>query len=606
MKMKLPLLCRNTRSATEMAVKLTRLSKVELFCARNWGKPQIKHVIREARVESSQKAVSIDGVNRLFDVIPQEVLPPWRLSSFMRYANLDVIENNTITQTTIAGGWCMYPRLRYCCRAVGLPVNYGQLFPDIYEEIMGLYFYNRLEECDSGICPEDDPSVKEDWAMEMNPAYWLPGERLELRKTDGSSSRMALVWAPDGMNSIVMLIKAYNKEGQTLLLFERPAGDMFFNQERLALAYDLPVVVTDDPRFFLDNRNAEDAVVLGCFGDVRENTAESLALLQGRKVHWVMPTFSEDDIRNAVNFLEVMNKIGKAVQFLRCVEHWWVEPCAEMQPVSLDTLIAEAKKFHVTVPERITLMHCGFVDPAAMSTRREHAAVICDLIQRGEVTVIEESPAVPAWIVSKTLLKIRRQKCKRFLGHAIPVRLPKLVVFCAQEDVMNFAQLLDADDTTTVCSLPCNWNGDELQAHVRRAVERVRASLILLAVPSSKTEKNILAPLMWYCRQENLSLLVESRLGSEEKKAGTEFGPSADRCCRLLSARKNNRLKVMLEEQDETGEVRCSMVTLVKGFLGGSKPATPEERALFHGHSRTVDQGDDLSFKQNRFMQEEL
>ena len=171
---------------------------------------------------------------------------------------------------------------------------------------------------------------------------------------------------------------------------------------------------------------------------------------------------------------------------------------------------------------------------------------------------------------------------------------------------MNFAQLLDADETTTVCSLPCNWNGDELQAHVRRAVERVRASLILLAVPSSKTEKNILAPLMWYCRQENLSLLVESRLGSEEKKAGTEFGPSADRCCRLLSARKNNRLKVMLEEQDEAGEVRCSMVTLAKGFLGGCKPATPEERALFYGHSRTVDQGDDLSFKQNRFMQEEL
>lgn len=241
-----------------------------------------------------------------------------------------------------------------------------------------------------------------------------------------------------------------------------------------------------------------------------------------------------------------------------------------------------------------------------MSTRREHAAVICDLIQRGEVTVIEESPAVPAWIVSKTLLKIRRQKCKRFLGHAIPARLPKLVVFCAQEDAMNFAQLLDADDTATVCSLPCNWNGDELQAHVRRAVERVRASLILLAVPSSKIGKNILAPLMWYCRRENLSLLVESRLGHEEKKAGTEFGPSADRCCRLLSARKNNRLKVMLEEQDETGEVRCSMVTLVKGFLGGSKPATPEERALFHGHSRTVDQGDDLSFKRNRFMQAEL
>ena len=62
----------------------------------------------------------------------------------------------------------------------------------------------------------------------------------------------------------------------------------------------------------------------------------------------------------------------------------------------------------------------------------------------------------------------------------------------------------------------------------------------------------------------------------------------------------------MLEEQDEAGEVRCSMVTLAKGFLGGSKPATPEERALFHGHSRTVDQGDDLSFKRNRFMQAEL
>ena len=145
-----------------------------------------------------------------------------------------------------------------------------------------------------------------------------------------------------------------------------------------------------------------------------------------------------------------------------------------------------------------------------------------------------------------------------------------------------------------------------MQVHVRQAVERVKASLILLAVPSSKIGKNILAPLMWYCRRENLSLLVESRLGSEEKKARTEFGPSADRCCRLLSARKNNRLKVMLEEQDETGEVRCSMVTLVKGFLGGSKPATPEERALFHGHSRTVDQGDDLSFKRNRFMQAEL
>ena len=63
MKMKLPLLCRNTRAATEMAVKLTRLSKVELFCARNWGKPQIKHLIREARVELSRQAVSIDGVN---------------------------------------------------------------------------------------------------------------------------------------------------------------------------------------------------------------------------------------------------------------------------------------------------------------------------------------------------------------------------------------------------------------------------------------------------------------------------------------------------------------------------------------------------------------
>ena len=133
MKMKLPLLCRNTRAATEMAVKLTRLSKVELFCARNWGKPQIKHLIREARVELSRQAVSIDGVNWVYDTIPQDALPQQPLSSFVRYANLDVIENNTITQTTIAGGWCMYPRLRYCCRAVGLPVNYGQLFPDIYE-----------------------------------------------------------------------------------------------------------------------------------------------------------------------------------------------------------------------------------------------------------------------------------------------------------------------------------------------------------------------------------------------------------------------------------------------------------------------------------------
>ncbi len=116
MKMKLPLLCRNTRAATEMAVNLTRLSKVELFCARNWGKPQIKHLIREARVELSRQAVSIDGVNWVYDTIPQDALPQQPLSSFVRYANLDVIENNTITQTTIAGGWCMYPRLRYCCR----------------------------------------------------------------------------------------------------------------------------------------------------------------------------------------------------------------------------------------------------------------------------------------------------------------------------------------------------------------------------------------------------------------------------------------------------------------------------------------------------------
>lgn len=102
---------------------------------------------------------------------------------------------------------------------------------------------------------------------------------------------------------------------------------------------------------------------------------------------------------------------------------------------------------------------------------------------------------------------------------------------------------------------------------------------------------------MRYCRQENLSLLVESRLGHEEKKSGTEFEPSADRCCRLLSTRKNNRLKVMLEEKDEAGEVRCSIVTLENGFLGGCKPATPEERVLFDEHSRIIDQGDDLVFQ---------
>ena len=122
------------------------------------------------------------------------------------------------------------------------------------------------------------------------------------------------------------------------------------------------------------------------------------------------------------------------------------------------------------------------------------------------------------------------------------------------------------------------------------------ASLILFAAPFAQTGKNILAQLMWYCRRENLALLVELRLGHEEKKAVTEFESSADRCCRLLSARKNNRLKVMLEEKDEAGEVRCSMVTLVKGFLGGCKSATQEERVLFDEHSRIIDQGDDLVF----------
>jgi hypothetical protein len=606
MKMKLPLLCRNTRAATETAVKLTRLSKVELFCARNWGKPQIKHLVREARVELSRKAVSVDGANWVYDTIPQGSLPPFPLAEVERYFNTGMIVINAQNQTGVEPDVKMYPRLRFCCKAVGYYVMSYQFLPAPIEETIGLYFYNRIEELNLDSDPEADSSVTEDWAMEVNPAFKLPGEELTLHKADGSLSRMGLVWAPDGIDHIAMLIKVYNKEGQSLLLLERPEGSMFFNQERLAWAYNQSVIVTDDPQAFLVNRCDKDFVMLGCFGDVRENTAESLALFRGRKVYWAIPTFSEEDLRNAVHFLDVMNKIGKEVQFLRCFENRTEKTYAEIQTVSLDTLIAEAEKFHVAVPERITLRHCGFVDPAAMSTRREHAAVICGLIQRGEVTVIEESPAVPAWIVCKTLLKIRRQNCKQFLGHVIPARLPKLVVFCAQEDAMNFAQLLDADETTTVCSLPCDWNGDELQAHVRQAVERVRASLILLAVPSSKTEKNILAPLMWYCRRENLSLLVESRLGHEEKKAGTEFESSADRCCRLLSARKNNRLKVMLEEQDEAGEVRCSMVTLAKGFLGGCKPATPEERALFYGHSRTVDQGDDLSFKQNRFMQEEL
>lgn len=101
---------------------------------------------------------------------------------------------------------------------------------------------------------------------------------------------------------------------------------------------------------------------------------------------------------------------------------------------------------------------------------------------------------------------------------------------------------------------------------------------------------------MWYCRRENLALLVEFHLGREVKKEGTEIESLADRYYRLLAARKNNQLKLMLEEKNEEGEVRCSIVTLENGFLGGCKPATPEERVLFDEHSRIIDQGDDLFF----------
>ena len=619
---------RDTEKCTQLADILTKLSDVELFCAQNWGRETIAYVISNIRPGASRGAISVDRQNEIYDVWPQKCLPVFP-SAALHPVNADpvtyingfpawnpsvirlntgAIEFNSEKKTFGAFPASLFPRLRICCSLAGLAVEPECRVSDIEIQI-GLYFYNRLEEIGFERCGEGNTCVKETWPLEIYPQLLLPGEKILLRKTDGSIFHCALAWSPDGWNRIVTLIKTFTKEGQPILLFERPSGNMFFNQERLAQSPDLPVVITEDPDLYLNNYLRQDGIVLGCFGDVREISEESLAILKGRKLYWAMSSFSCADYQNVINFLDVINKIGKRAQILNCSGNISLASSSDdinNQIIPLDDLIKQAQIGSIPIPDSLSLRNCGFVDPAAMSTRSEHAAVICDLIQRGEVTVIEESPAVPAWIVSKTLLKIRRQKCKRFLGHAIPACLPKLVVFCAQEDAMNFAQLLDADDTTTVCSLPCNWNGDELQAHVRRAVERVRASLILLAVPSSKIGKNILAPLMWYCRQKNLSLLVESRLGHEEKKVGTEFGPSADRCCRLLSARKNNRLKVMLEEQDETGEVRCSMVTLVKGFLGGSKPATPEERALFHGHSRTVDQGDDLSFKLNRFMQEEL
>lgn len=609
---------RDTEKCTRLASILTRLSKVELFCAQNWGRETISHVISHIRSGTSRGAISVDGQNEIYDVWPQKRLPvfpsaalhpvnadpvtyingfpAWNPSGIR--LNTGAIEFNSEKKTCGAFLASLFPRLRICCFLAGFSVEPECWVSDI-EIQMGLYFYNRLEEIGFASCGEGNSSVKETWPLEINYQLQLPGEKILLRKTDGSISHCALAWRPDGWNRIVMLIETFTKGGQPILLFERPSGNMFFNQERLAQCPDLPVVITEEPDLYLDNYLRQDGIVLGCFGDVRENSEESLAILKGRKLYWAMSMFSYADYQNVINFLDVINKIGKRAQILDCSGNIKLTSSSDEvnnQIIPLDDLIKQAQNGGIPIPDSLSLRNCGFIDPVAMSRHRKHASVICGLIQRGEVTVIEESPAVPAWIVSKTLLKIRRQNCKRFLGHAVPARLPKLVVFCAQEDAMNFAQLLGAEDTTTVCSLPCNWNGDELQVHVRRVVERVGASLILFAAPFAQTGKNILAQLMWYCRRENLALLVELRLGHEEKKAVTEFESSADRCCRLLSARKNNRLKVMLEEKDEAGEVRCSMVTLVKGFLGGCKSATQEERVLFDEHSRIIDQGDDLVF----------
>ena len=134
--------------------------------------------------------------------------------------------------------------------------------------------------------------MKETWPLEIYPQLLLPGEKILLRKTDGSIFHCALAWSPDGRNRIVTLIKTFTKEGQPILLFERPFGNMFFNQERLAQCPDLPVVITEDPDLYLNNYLRQDGIVLGCFGDVREISEESLAILKGRKLYWAMSRFS--------------------------------------------------------------------------------------------------------------------------------------------------------------------------------------------------------------------------------------------------------------------------------------------------------------------------
>ena len=598
---------RDTEKCTQLADILTKLSDVELFCAQNWGRETIAYVISNIRPGASRGAISVDRQNEIYDVCPQKCLPVFP-SAALHPVNADpvtyingfpawnpsvirlntgAIEFNSEKKTCGAFPASLFPRLRICCSLAGFSVEPECRVSDI-EIQMGLYFYNRLEEIGFASCGEGNSSVKETWPLEINYQLQLPGEKILLRKTDGSISHCALAWRPDGWNRIVMLIETFTKGGQPILLFKRPSGGMFFNQECLAQCPDLPVVITEDPDLYLNNYFRQDSIVLGCFGDVRENSEESLAILKGRKLYWAMSMFSYADYQNVINFLDVINKIGKRAQILDCSGNINLTSSSDEvnnQIIPLDDLIKQAQNGGISIPDSLSLRNCGFVDPVAMSRYREHASVICDLIYRGEVTVIEEAPSVPDWSVSKTFLKLRRQNSKLILGHTIPAPLPKFVVFCVQEDVMKFAQLLDDEDATTICSLPCNWNGGELQVHVRQAVERVGASLILFAAPFVQTGKNILAQLMWYCRRENLALLVEFHLGREVKKEGTEIESLADRYYRLLAARKNNQLKLMLEEKNEEGEVRCSIVTLENGFLGGCKPATPEERVLFDEHS---------------------
>ncbi len=175
--------CSDKYQQNKISESLIKLSKVELYCAQNWGTQKSQHVFSLTRHMPHTKTLVID--TQIYrDALPLDA------GKWQPFPQKHQIGINT-SPFQVNSDWfipafsdCLFPRLRLALKSL-FPL-FNTTVPITVEEIdLGLYLYDRLKEDGELENLENGPWI-EDYATEIsNKISPFCGTFIDYRRPDG-------------------------------------------------------------------------------------------------------------------------------------------------------------------------------------------------------------------------------------------------------------------------------------------------------------------------------------------------------------------------------------------------------------------------------------